>query len=1298
MNIISINKKTRAKYVNLILVLILIGNPSSIFMLNLLEYQSIDSLNNYDNKLRDIHPDSQGIVQDDYTIEWLDNPTFETPITPWYNTTEGDVSDINASTDFNQANYNVLGEKNEYEFYSDLTQDSNWNKSKNPNFPAYPDTAIINASGACVSHYWDESADQSVAVNWNRILNMPVNMSDYVITSANLTAIFNATVQATPSIDDNYPNEFTGAIDVLSDSGVDTNPTGGYFQGSTGDYVRFYVWISDPANTSIFEVAYYQTLNLGQDSPLIDHLGDTVMVTVPENILIFYLTSVLNYNFKNFRISIGMRIWCEDNFAQDADNWQLLILKSVNLTCAYEKKINQFTSLAWNQIGNTISGSNIDIKNATLNFKYKIDKAWTDKSPNSEIRIFVNNNQFAETIKLSKANSTFQDCKVGGFDVTNLILKNVNITLSIEVYIADTLSLDQKYTISIDNASLLISYTKTTVEDTTSLEIFLNNEDKTLEKSIEVTMGYDVNVTAMYKDSLDSFILDATVRLVGAGAPKILIEDLVSNQYSVVFSSNELSIGNNYFTIEASKTYYESISELINIKVIERNTELLLFLDGDNKTLDKSIQMIYGNNGNITIRYTDIEQVPTHIDGATVELVGIGNLQNLTEDLSNNQYFIIIDTIDLGLGNSFLTVNAYKENYTLQSIRFKIEVLERNCYMDNINLNGIETTSIEIPWNENLSISISYNDSFTHSFISGALVQLSGSGISENFAENSPIDYNLNINTALMALGINFLTISANKENYTLSSRIISISVTERDTKVEVYLNGTLSSNFGFYNTSIGEKLNITVFYKDLNTDSFINYANIRLIESGISTNLTESLIFNQYNITINSTDLGVGVKFLTISAKTDNYTLTSEVITLIVNEKKTELLLFLNGTQYYNGDTIELEVTDTLNITVKYLDNLTKEYLSGANVDIINQKAMTENVLLEYYNITIDIIDLSSTLNRIVIRAQVENYQTSLIEFFIQIIERGSTGALFINDLNKTADPYIELTIGSFLNLTIKYSDIKTENHISGATVQLNGDLTDLLSENIVFKQYSIIINTTDLGVGLNIFTIIAEKANFELFLIQKLYVSVERIRTNITTTSGESNIVISPGESVNLRIVINNLDFGGSVKGASVTYRWVHGEGFLTDDDNDGIYTALLTDIPEGSFTLTINAYKGEDYDFVSYEIAISVIRPKEEILFFQVLMIVSSIAAASALIYLYLYQSIFKYPKPVRKVRKFSKTLRKIKNPSIDIVKRKKAFSHKYQSELKKTSKLLKRKPAEQINKPEQIIEKSVESSKN
>jgi len=1289
---ISVIKKRKISCVGLLLTFVIIGNISSIILIYLEDFQFINNFSNSNNNLKDKNPISQGIVQDEYIREWLDNPTFETPIEPWYNTTEGDISDINATVDSNQANYEVLGEKNEYEFYSDLTQDSNWNKSKNPNFPAYPDTSVINASGACVSHYWDESADQSVAVNWNRMLTMPINMSDYFITSANLTAIFNATVQATPSIDDNYPNEFTGAIDVMSDSGVDTNPTGGYFQGSTGDYVRFYVWISDPANDSIFEIAYNQTADLGQDSPLIDHLDDTVMVTIPKNVLIFYLTSVLSYNFEDFRILIGMRIWCEDNFGQDADNWQLLIIKSVNLTFTYEKKINQFTSLAWSQVGDKISGSNIDINNATLNFKYKIDQNWTNKSPNSEIRIFINNNQYAETIKLSIANSTFQDGKVGGFDVTNLILKNVNITLSIEVYIADTFPLDPKYTISIDNASLVISYTETTVEEITRLDILLNSQNKTLEKSIEVTMGYDVNITVMYKDSLNSFIPNATVKLLGSGSPIDLDEDLIYNQYSSVISSTELSLGNNFFTIEASKKYYETVSELINIKVIERNTELVLFLDGENKTIDKSIEMIYGNNGNITITYKDTEEVPyTHISGATVELIGLATPVNLTEDVSNEQYYKIIDTADLGLGNSFLTINAYKENYTSQSIRFKIEVLERNSYLDNIKLNGIETDSIEIAWNELLSITVSYNDSLTDNFIEGALVELTGEGVSGTFNESAPIEYSFDLSTPMLSLGVNFLTISAVKENYTLASRIISVSVTERDTLIDVYLNGSLSSTFDLYNISIGEELNVSVIYKDLITDNFIDLATVRLFESGIPQNLTKHPFLDQYNISIMAEDLGAGVKFLSISAKQTNYTLSSELITLIVNEKKTQLQLFLNGTQYLNGETIQLEVNDKLNVTVKYLDNITMNFLNGATVDLIGDGLLSENISHEYYNITINVLDLNSTLNRLAIRAQLTNYQTTLIEFFIQVIERQSDGRLILNGIDKTFDPYIELTIGSLLNITVNYYDNKTSNHISGAIVQLSGDLTEVIEEDLFYNQYSKIINTTELGVGLSIFTIIAEKANFELFIIQKLYLSVNRIRTNVTTISGESTFIIKPGESITLSIILNDLDFGGRILGANVNYRWVFGSGTFSDNDNDGIYTVTLKNIPEGSYSIFITALKGDDYNFESYEIVISVIRPPEQLLLFQSLAIGGGILAAALVTYLYLYQKILKFPKPVRKVRKYSKSLKRTKAPSVNVISRDKAFEGAYKEEVDKASKTLRIKPSEPSLKPDKIITK-------
>ncbi|MFX1260428.1 MAG: hypothetical protein ACFFAN_21475, partial [Promethearchaeota archaeon] len=96
----------------------------------------------------------------------------------------------------------------------------------------------------------------------------------------------------------------------------------------------------------------------------------------------------------------------------------------------------------------------------TLNFKYKIDQAWpTLLSPNSEIRVLINDNQHTETVKLSSATTLFQEAKVGGFNVTNLIQKDVNISVSIQILIANTFQLDRNITISIDDVYLIISYT-----------------------------------------------------------------------------------------------------------------------------------------------------------------------------------------------------------------------------------------------------------------------------------------------------------------------------------------------------------------------------------------------------------------------------------------------------------------------------------------------------------------------------------------------------------------------------------------------------------------------------------------------------------------------------------------------------------------------------------------------------------------------------------------------------------------------------------------------------------------------
>ncbi|MFX1554411.1 MAG: hypothetical protein ACFFBV_10840 [Promethearchaeota archaeon] len=431
-------------FILIIILLILLLNP---FIIRIVNTQNYSEFKNNEFNFKEIqNPESLSLsAVNSVTREWLQNSEFDTS-EHWNLLKEetGDKDDIDGNISQGQANYKVLGEIRTYSNISGPPDDT-WTRVVNPNFPDLPDTAqIIDGYGCYVSHEWAERADQSPSVHWDKNVTMPVSMSDYIIKSVSLNTVVNATVQATGG--------GSGGIDVPGDT-ITVN--------ATHDYVSFYVLLSDLSKEKVYKVAYNQTKNLGQDSnPTITNMLDTALTNVPQKRLIEYLTSVLRTDNLHFTITLGIRIWCEDNFNWDEDDWVDLWIKSCNLSFTYERKIDRFTAISWNQVGDDISGDNIQITEANLRFKYKIDQLWPVSAPYSEIRVLINDNPLTGTeLKLSSATLTFQEAKEGGYDVTTLISKDINISLSIQIFILDELfSLDRNITVSIDDVFLEISY------------------------------------------------------------------------------------------------------------------------------------------------------------------------------------------------------------------------------------------------------------------------------------------------------------------------------------------------------------------------------------------------------------------------------------------------------------------------------------------------------------------------------------------------------------------------------------------------------------------------------------------------------------------------------------------------------------------------------------------------------------------------------------------------------------------------------------------------------------------------
>ncbi len=395
---------------------------------------------------------------------WLNNPTLDSPISPdwfWEYGTEGDNSDLELIASQNQADYRILGEKRTVTLISGTPNSSTspgWGIYNNSDF-MLPDDSEIRSYGCWVYHYLDESTGPGQVHNFPSVhfrtnISMPVDMSDYVITDASLEVSFNASVEINVDTYNDW-NQSGDTAEIDQDKFL------------IGDSANFYAQLSDTKYNYPFRVASFETRDvaLGQGDlpgfPDILEINDTELNYVNEQDLIAALNTALLTDNQNFTITLGLDIYCEDNQAAsggDQDMWNYLIFKTCNLTITYEKKIDHSTTLSLNQMGEQVSGANIQVTDANLNFKYKINDTWPLTAPLSEIRIFINDIFYdKQTIKLSSANSSFQDVKLDGLDITEFIDLNSEVNLSIQLFLADSFNLDKEIEISIDDVYLYIT-------------------------------------------------------------------------------------------------------------------------------------------------------------------------------------------------------------------------------------------------------------------------------------------------------------------------------------------------------------------------------------------------------------------------------------------------------------------------------------------------------------------------------------------------------------------------------------------------------------------------------------------------------------------------------------------------------------------------------------------------------------------------------------------------------------------------------------------------------------------------
>jgi len=733
-------------------------------------------------------------------------------------------------------------------------------------------------------------------------------------------------------------------------------------------------------------------------------------------------------------------------------------------------------------------------------------------------------------------------------------------------------------------------------------------------------------------------------------------------EFNVIGAPNA---GNNTLTIFANSSLFVNNKMNITIEVIKATTF----------TADETIISVPWRD-NFTIQFNFTEQKTGN--GITATPTNNWNGESHIIMTAPGEYSITCNT-SLYAVNQIHSLIISVDEYGYEQppdILVKIEITERNANIDEIYLNQTLGTLIVFPYGDLLNITAKYSDQATSSFISGATVQLrDGETILDSFSENPTLKhYNLTINTTILGVEVNLFTIYAKQDNYTTALESI-ITLIERETDLTLKINETNISNNGVFELQVNETINLFVTYKDMYTGDHIDNATVEITGAGISANLTEDDVLEQYNITLSADNLTKGFNFLTIIAQKENTKPQSISFSIELIERKTAIKLFINQTDITTSKTYVIQIGETIDIIFNYTDETTNEFLENATVELTGVSIVA--YLTEYsnsYKITISSVNLTQSINFLKIIAEKRNYQPQPIEFRIDVIERQTYTSLYLNQLNKTIDKSIELPISATLNITFGYFDDVTKEFIHDALVQLVG--TDLLfnfTEEPALNQYKLIINARDLDFGIKFLTLVAGKTNFQSSS-DLLKITVRQIKTNITAVYGDV-VNIRVGGSHALTITLYDIDNEQYITNATVRYSGDLGQGVLIEDlNNPGTYIANFETLGLGNYiiTITVTGVSG-DYLFESKQVAITVTLSEEEALLF----LGGLIAAISATIgiggYFIAYQRVLKYPKPVRKTRKYRRTLRKKKTPSVEILGREESFKTLHGEGLSKISKI-------------------------
>ncbi len=785
--------------------------------------------------------------------------------------------------------------------------------------------------------------------------------------------------------------------------------------------------------------------------------------------------------------------------------------------------------------------------------------------PNTKINttIYFPNN----TIFLQKSETpSFHNIKIGNYTIG----KNMSIgKYRVEVVWTDNQSYLEREKIGyLELAFSIWHHTNLTAVDTDFEKI---KGDPLLLK-IKYS-DYDINESIHFADVTynSTFGTSGTMAYFGSG------------EYFVDVDTSSLSLGDYYFSFNASEVFYENQTKinLIHLKIVAEP----LALEVPHTALEGTANSIISCKINTTGAIGGTKVFPANISTDWF------NPYNIT-DHNNGTYTLDFSTEDI-------PTSGFLES-------FNIEIFANKTYYGSTNefitllvhplstVASVNNSLVSINSNEIVNLKVNYTIEGSSDLImdSNCSVEWQGSSLI------TPVSDGFNIQLITIGLPVDYYTalIKLEKVGFEDAFESVTIIINEQDVNMTVSINSGVITENTLIDSYFQQTINVSVRAYAVIDKEFLSGGTITLKSNNYQKNLTE--IPSTYFFTaviLDGVNFTSGINNLFLRFEQANYTSKIFSFQLFLSTQDVNLTVSLNSEELIANSLIESHFQQEINISVRAYAIMDQEFLSGGTVTLISnmyQNNFTEILSTNYsISLILDGVNFISGINNFFIRFEQANYTTNIFPFQLFINTQNVNLTAQINNQEVHEGYLLEVSFNQEFKISCRaFADIEGVFLSGGNITFVNGDYEVELVENADYWfNQTILASTSFFTIGPNYVYFRFQQHNYTIstFVFQ---VFVDQVEINVDTLDFEGLISGTPGESILIRLNLTEAGSLNYIDNATVFYSWNFGAGYFSYVGN-GIYETEVS-LPSGfegnyNFEIIISKegilYKTKEFAFI-------------------------------------------------------------------------------------------------------------------